>query len=586
VRSFPGRCSRALLIVTATFLLLGGAIPALAAASALSARPIGSRTQAATPVSAPVWTKPAPLPAAKSGTVTTGALPTAIGCIGTSSCAVAGSVAAKGSVYDDSEAFVDDQTAGAWKQPHLLGGLTTLDHGDPAGVNAVSCSSPGNCVAGGHYDYPPSPDFDRYEGFLAMEKNGVWGAAQNVPGLNALNTDEDAQVTSVSCPEAGYCTAAGYYTQGIIDDSPYNGSAFTINEAGGKWQQVQTVAGASRLGADPDINNVSVSCVAPGNCTAAGSATTSAAEVAFATTEKAGKWGGAQLIKGMTLLTKLSCSASGDCAGIGENQIATSGGGTWSSAKTLGVNVVLNAVSCGSPGNCLAGGYNVANNLASSYAFIIAEKAGKLNAGGPLSGVAALGGSGGSSGVSTVSCGGTNDCAIGGSYQASTGTDGLSSGAGGFVSEQLGSSLSQPQLFSAGGVGVISCTDTGSCGALLAPSPAGGLSGLTSYLDFSQKLLPTSTAIGLSAATVTYGHESVSRISVSVHPEADDPNGKVVVKAGKATVCVITLSSAKGSCKLSAKQLKPGSYAVTATYTGASGFRSSVSAARKLTVRK
>src|SRR5215472_17319176 len=40
---------------------------------------------------------------------------------------------------------------------------------------------------------------------------GVWGSAQEVPGLPALNTGGDAWVTSVSCPAAGECAASGRY---------------------------------------------------------------------------------------------------------------------------------------------------------------------------------------------------------------------------------------------------------------------------------------------------------------------------------------------------------------------------------------
>jgi len=38
---------------------------------------------------------------------------------------------------------------------------------------------------------------------------GIWGNAQQVPGLAALNTGGDAWVISVSCPAAGECAASG-----------------------------------------------------------------------------------------------------------------------------------------------------------------------------------------------------------------------------------------------------------------------------------------------------------------------------------------------------------------------------------------
>ena len=54
--------------------------------------------------------------------------------------------------------------------------------GPNAEVDSVSCASAGNCAAGGTYADPL-----RYQGFVAGEKNGVWGTAIEVPGLGALN---------------------------------------------------------------------------------------------------------------------------------------------------------------------------------------------------------------------------------------------------------------------------------------------------------------------------------------------------------------------------------------------------------------
>ena len=51
----------------------------------------------------------------------------------------------------------------------------------------------------------------RQQGFVAVERNGRWGKAIEVPGLAALNTGGDAEVDSVSCASAGNCAAGGYY---------------------------------------------------------------------------------------------------------------------------------------------------------------------------------------------------------------------------------------------------------------------------------------------------------------------------------------------------------------------------------------
>ena len=92
----------------------------------------------------------------------------------------------------------------------------------------------------------------------------------------------------------------------------------------------------------------------------------------------------------------------------------------------------------------------------------------------------------------------------------------------------------------------------------------------------------------LSAAKVTYGDEQLEHLSVTVSPQhsGSRPTGTVRVKESSTTLCVITLSSAKGSCKLSAKKLKAGTYRLVATYRGSTNFKSSTSAKETLTVAK
>ena len=71
----------------------------------------------------------------------------------------------------------------------------------------MSCNSTGNCAAVGYYLRR-----HRDQGFVASERNGVWGQATGVPGLAALNRGGDAGFDSVSCLPAGSCTAGGWYT--------------------------------------------------------------------------------------------------------------------------------------------------------------------------------------------------------------------------------------------------------------------------------------------------------------------------------------------------------------------------------------
>jgi hypothetical protein len=53
---------------------------------------------------------------------------------------------------------------------------------------------------------------EQSSGFVAVELDGQWGKAVEVPGLGTLNKGGGASVSSVSCPRTGACAAGGYYT--------------------------------------------------------------------------------------------------------------------------------------------------------------------------------------------------------------------------------------------------------------------------------------------------------------------------------------------------------------------------------------
>src|SRR5215467_11230281 len=76
-----------------------------------------------------------------------------------------------------STAAVVPVAAGSWGRAIAVPGLAALDGGRHGRIMSVSCRSAGNCSAGGIY-------FDRHghpQGFVAVEANGVWGRAIEVP---------------------------------------------------------------------------------------------------------------------------------------------------------------------------------------------------------------------------------------------------------------------------------------------------------------------------------------------------------------------------------------------------------------------
>jgi hypothetical protein len=173
------------------------------------------------------------------------------------SCASAGNCAAGGDYEDrgqNGHGFVVGEKNGVWgKAIEVLG----LFDGD---VGSMSCAAPGNCAAGGEYGegYP--------FGFVVSEKNGVWGKAIDVPGLGAL-TGRFAGVNSVSCASPGDCAAGGYYS----DTSGGVTQGFLAVERNGRWAKAIKVPGLVALNTGGGAGVSSVSCARAGTCAAVGS---------------------------------------------------------------------------------------------------------------------------------------------------------------------------------------------------------------------------------------------------------------------------------------------------------------------------
>src|SRR5262249_35247430 len=223
--------------------------------------------------------------------------------------------------------------------------------------------------------------------FVASEKNGTWGTAQQVPGTAALSPRGDSAVSSVSCPAAGACTAGGF-----AGTHP-----FVITEAKGIWGNATVVpgkAGVNWRAAGVDA----VSCASAGNCSAGGGyAHASAPSHPFVASQVHGTRrpaprgpGTAALNTGGTaFLYALSCGAAGNCSTGGFYQdsathlqafVASQVNGTWRTAQQVpgiaalspGGNSLLWSVSCASAGNCSAGGnYDV--NSGHQQAFVVSE---------------------------------------------------------------------------------------------------------------------------------------------------------------------------------------------------------------------
>jgi len=180
------------------------------------------------------------------------------------SCASAGDCATGGAYRDGAghvQGFVAVERNGRWGRAIEVPGLGALSPGGSSEVRSVSCGSAGSCAAGGWY--ADRSGFGQ-DGFVADERRGVWGKAIEVPGLGALNTGGSAYTGSVSCGSAGTCAAGGYYS-----DRHDNLHGFVAAERHGVWVRAIQVPGLRTLNkANAAVN--SVSCPPAGRCAAGG----------------------------------------------------------------------------------------------------------------------------------------------------------------------------------------------------------------------------------------------------------------------------------------------------------------------------
>jgi hypothetical protein len=230
------------------------------------------------------------------------------------SCAAAGDCAA-GGYYSDGfpgqalgrgQAFVVSESNGIWGNAIEVPGTGTLNAGDDAGADSVSCPAVGECAAGGSYN-----DGHHVRAFVVGESNGTWGSAIEVPGMGTLS--RLASVFSISCAAAGECAAGGAYEQrGDINGHHY-GAAFVVGETNGIWGNAIEVPGTTSLNSSEwpstgvDCVRVcfaaagtdSVSCTAAGDCAAGGHWWTGSSGVApigrppraFVVSETNSSWG-------------------------------------------------------------------------------------------------------------------------------------------------------------------------------------------------------------------------------------------------------------------------------------------------------
>ncbi|MGH2860387.1 MAG: hypothetical protein ACRDLT_02655 [Solirubrobacteraceae bacterium] len=134
---------------------------------------------------------------------------------------------------------------------------------------SIACASGGECAAVGTYINPLQNSL----GLLLDQAGGQWAPStgatlpSNAAPVGTVG-DQTVVLSSVACPQAGSCTAVGWYF-----DNDENGQGLLIAQNGGVWQPgvevtlpTNAVNGLEKQSAGLDW----ISCGSPGNCLATG----------------------------------------------------------------------------------------------------------------------------------------------------------------------------------------------------------------------------------------------------------------------------------------------------------------------------
>jgi hypothetical protein len=329
-----------------------------------------------------------------------------------------------------------NETNGTWGNAIKVPGLSTLGtQALGAEVLSLSCSSAGNCVAGGL-----DVGSGAAQAFVVNETNGTWVNAVQVPGTAGLISNAVAGVSSVACPSNGNCSATGFY-----EDAASEIQAFVANEVKNVWSTAIPLPGLVGLNSAGNAVPVQITCSSAGNCSTGGfySDTTTGSQ-AYVANETNGTWGTAIEVPGTAALNvgdlasvdSVACSSTGNCVAGGyyadtttTNQafVVNETNGTWgtaievpgTAALNVGNSALVESVACTSNGNCVAGGY-YADTTTTNQAFVVNETNGTWGTAIEVPDTSTLNAGGGAVTVA-VACEANGSCSAVGGYTDSSG---------------------------------------------------------------------------------------------------------------------------------------------------------------------
>ena len=268
------------------------------------------------------------------------------------------------------------ESQGVWRR---AGALELPANANPtvgdeaADLTSVSCPSPGNCAAVGHYGASTTPSL----AMATTETRGVWGRAVQIKppaGANTTLGHEIAELGSVTCISSGDCVATGQYNDSHDDAQP-----MVVTETHGRWARAIRIDLPAQA-TTAQVGLGSVACASRGNCVALGTFQAAYGDQGITVTETRGRWARATVLSAPRgagwLLKSVSCRA-GSCVAAGGYDTATGtypivtreSNGKWTAPLALqlpntaaskiannGQNAFFAAISCTNHETCTAVG--------------------------------------------------------------------------------------------------------------------------------------------------------------------------------------------------------------------------------------
>jgi len=329
------------------------------------------------------------LPLPSGAAANPGAVMSAVACTSLSHCAAVGTFRDSG---QRTQAMAASEAGGTWRTPSEVSAPLNAATNPVAALDGTACTSPGNCAGVGSYTDATGDT----EAMVANESGAHWGRAVVVTAPTNANGNPHATLKSIGCMSVGNCVAVGSYA-----DLSGHGQSMAATESSGVWHQAVEVTPPPGAGTNPLASLNGVSCTSAGNCTGAGTySTTPGASEAMVVKEGAGAWAQAtnlptpsnSSVNPEAVLNDLACTSLGNCVAVGsyanassqvEPMEATEVGGTWSRGSTVavpsnaGLDPVadLSGISCAAAGSCVVVGAYV--DAAGARQAMVASEDGK-----------------------------------------------------------------------------------------------------------------------------------------------------------------------------------------------------------------